>query len=99
MIFIDFYKTLIKISSKNDPKRSKTVQNDPKWISIQHYVHIAPQTFVFTVINMFKEISVGAVFLSGTWYVFSGTWYVFSGTWYDYRTYYIGVLMPGAVTI
>ena len=46
MIFIDFYKTLIKISFKNDPKRSKTVQNDTKCISI-HYVHIAPQAFFF----------------------------------------------------
>ena len=48
MIFIDFYKTLIKISSKNDPKRSKTVQNAPKcgfWIifrSCARNVHWLP---------------------------------------------------------
>ena len=31
MIFVDLYKTLIKIPFKNDPKRSKTIQNGPKW--------------------------------------------------------------------
>ena len=61
--------------------------------------YCAAGLFFFTVINMFMEISVGAVFLSGTWYVFSGTWYVFSGTWYDYRTYYIGVLMSAATLV
>ena len=30
VFFIDFYKTLIKISSKNDPKRSKMIKNDSK---------------------------------------------------------------------
>ena len=30
MVFIDFYKTLINITSKNGSKRSKTVQKGPK---------------------------------------------------------------------
>ena len=55
MIFIDFYKTLIKISSKNDPKRSKTVQNGPKcgfliiFRSCARNVHWLPSEFLHKV--------------------------------------------------